>query len=1184
MSQISVVLSDSLMERRRKLLEAASSRQAFSELMHEHASGKLNVGEILQGMSGTEKSTVWQKLAKTLPDDIETSDETTQRFVESLSTLGLLVLGGKETEAPDSMQNIVNVLHDNLLRFVFMSSTQDAISKFCEAWYLKEPSSRSEVVPQTILYLLMRAVSEDGKVSDVKRVYNMRAALECLEIGGESFRSVQESLMRAAIHPNFVLSEDGRRFLTFLLTLHPLVTTIIHKTIKSQIPRCRSSMLVQYGELYHAAWKRASGPVLHALEHDCVQDLAKHCIHASSPSLSNAIRQVLSVFHKNKKYKAVDEMLSRIYEPILWRSLKVANPIVRKQAAQLFAEVFPVQNPDAPNAEFEMALNQQINVLDTLIRDEVPQVREVGIQCVCRIISIYFDLLPVHVTTTLVQVLIKQFSQDAASPAVRVAVLRGMAFILNNHMSHPLLQDRLKLLGDLIHDKSERVRVAMCELLLKVRGIKSIRFFDIVPMVEILDRLAVDAQRPAITQRLAKLLLPSYLPINKPPPEQLARILALIKQNSAAAQVFFKQAGSQAPEQTCVNVLVALHHALLVYAGSKKKVSKTNPKKSKRGGESRSKRQQQEEEEEHQEDEEDGDVESFGSIAEVSVQCMSSMLETLRARLDSSSCFNIRSYLVENISSSGLASLASSFSSSSGMASALWKLAALMPEPGDKKLVQECLARARTLPLEEAAPLLDCVFHWSGQKEFVREACAELRSAVSQEEGRGGGKTGGKRRKTGGKSSAQEEEEEEEEGSSPRPLSLLLQQLQYVLDSDHLRQKLMLVPSHLEEMLESLEGALQLVEARMEEEEEEEDGKISAEDLKSMVNIYAKLCLHSHCAQFPGAGGAGKSSGRLLSLLGWSNLTCLPVLLAPQEEKQRKSKKKADAKAQEGGGERRELARRSVMISLMVATESAVLGRINDALAAAVANLCSDVLDKRGGACVLKEGLLGMVCKAIFQLTRSGLQQDKLQELFSSLILLVPIDRLRTVGRTSACCLKTDREQVTMLLRDSLGLCCKAGSSSSSLSGKIFSSFLLKLQEFEEESDIQVVISSLLSAVKQAGGNASRALVDELLRVFSSSDLTNIEAALQLLQAASRDKVLRVKDQTSDKLTRACRDGVEMLVKRLDERPGEYEEGRKKRDPRDVVEIAEGWLQAEEVAGAEGAGAGAAGKKAEESN
>ena len=32
-------------------------------------------------MSGTEKSTVWQKLAKTLPDDIETSDEVREMAV-----------------------------------------------------------------------------------------------------------------------------------------------------------------------------------------------------------------------------------------------------------------------------------------------------------------------------------------------------------------------------------------------------------------------------------------------------------------------------------------------------------------------------------------------------------------------------------------------------------------------------------------------------------------------------------------------------------------------------------------------------------------------------------------------------------------------------------------------------------------------------------------------------------------------------------------------------------------------------------------------------------------------------------------------------------------------------------------------------------------------------------------------
>jgi hypothetical protein len=42
-------------------------------------------------------------------------------------------------------------------------------------------------------------------------------------------------------------------------------------------------------------------------------------------------------------FKAVDEMLARIYEPVLWRSFNVANATVRIQAAQLLAEACPVQ-------------------------------------------------------------------------------------------------------------------------------------------------------------------------------------------------------------------------------------------------------------------------------------------------------------------------------------------------------------------------------------------------------------------------------------------------------------------------------------------------------------------------------------------------------------------------------------------------------------------------------------------------------------------------------------------------------------------------------------------------------------------------------------------------------------------------------------------------------------------------
>jgi hypothetical protein len=66
-------------------------------------------------------------------------------------------------------------------------------------------------------------------------------------------------------------------------------------------------------------------------------------------------------------FKAVDEMFARIYEPVLWRSFNVANANVRIQAAQLLTEACPVQNPEACG---------------------VPHVREVGVHCVCRVLSL----------------------------------------------------------------------------------------------------------------------------------------------------------------------------------------------------------------------------------------------------------------------------------------------------------------------------------------------------------------------------------------------------------------------------------------------------------------------------------------------------------------------------------------------------------------------------------------------------------------------------------------------------------------------------------------------------------------------------------------------------------------------------------------------------------------------------
>ena len=115
------------------------------------------------------------------------------------------------------------------------------------------------------------------------------------------------------------------------------------------------------------------------------------CIHDAL--LSGRVRRLLNGFHSRKQERGVDEMLLRLYEPILWRALKVsepraqprvskesiereregrkgrkgretrhspasyapsaqvANPIVRANAASLLVDAFPLQDSNAPRAE-----------------------------------------------------------------------------------------------------------------------------------------------------------------------------------------------------------------------------------------------------------------------------------------------------------------------------------------------------------------------------------------------------------------------------------------------------------------------------------------------------------------------------------------------------------------------------------------------------------------------------------------------------------------------------------------------------------------------------------------------------------------------------------------------------------------------------------------------------------------
>jgi condensin-2 complex subunit G2 len=123
------------------------------------------------------------------------------------------------------------------------------------------------------------------------------------------------------------------------------------------------------------AWRTSAGPCVAEMEYGCVQGLLKAALHASTPQLAASLRTVLDGFHQQKAAKGVDSMLTRVYEPLLFRALAAANPAVRSNAAAVAFACFPLQDPTEGADGIDAALAKQFKAFASLTKDPVPSVR-----------------------------------------------------------------------------------------------------------------------------------------------------------------------------------------------------------------------------------------------------------------------------------------------------------------------------------------------------------------------------------------------------------------------------------------------------------------------------------------------------------------------------------------------------------------------------------------------------------------------------------------------------------------------------------------------------------------------------------------------------------------------------------------------------------------------------------------
>ncbi|KAF3815724.1 hypothetical protein GH733_016268 [Mirounga leonina] len=567
----------SVMEKRETFVQAVS-KELIGEFLQfvqldKDASDPFSLNELLDELSRKQKEELWQRLKNLLIDVLLESPVAGWQTVEVQGEEDM------ETEHDSKMKKNIEIIHavtsvvlasvsvinerenyEDLLECAVMlngilyalpdseKKLQSSIQDLCVIWWEKGLPAKEDM-GKTAFIMLLRKSLETKTGADICRLWRIHQALYCFDYDLEESKEIKDMLLECFISVKYIKKEEGRRFLSSLFNWNINFIKMIHETIKNQLQGLQKSLMVHIAEIYFRAWKKASGKILETIENGCIQDFMHHGIHLPRRSpVHPRVREVLSYFHHQKKVRqGVEEMLYRLYKPILWRGLKARNSEVRSNAALLFIEAFPVRDPNFNAIEMDSEIQKQFEELYSLLEDPYPMVRSTGILGVCKITSKYWEMMPPTILIDLLKKVTGELAFDTSSADC-------LPIILDNKLSHPLLEQLLPALKYSLHDNSEKVRVAFVDMLLKVKAVRAAKFWKICPMEHILVRLESDS-RP-VSRRLVSLVFNSFLPVNQPEEVWCERCVTLVQMNPAAARTFYRQAHEHT---ACTNIAKLIH-------------------------------------------------------------------------------------------------------------------------------------------------------------------------------------------------------------------------------------------------------------------------------------------------------------------------------------------------------------------------------------------------------------------------------------------------------------------------------------------------------------------------------------------------------------------------------------------------------------------------------------------------
>ncbi|GAW82605.1 hypothetical protein, conserved [Plasmodium gonderi] len=486
-------------------------------LLKQYCKKKTDLLAILQSCKVKEYDEIWHSLHKILEENTNTDkliydeensillfrEENDRQYLLACINFILIYLqhltnGEKKKKKHIKLDPTFCTIYCKIIEIQFMLSDKDVRMSFGKCLFqicelnLEENEFLEHVKINLLIFLLWKMASSDGKCSDISKLKKYKDFCKYIK-WGVSERSTNSFYVLCSYSlnlPKFYENAEGKFFLSHVWSQNESIAShLFNKFVHNTVTLSHDS-IIHYSQIIYESWKNCSGKMKEIIEIQIehLVNLALKC----PIKIAARFRSLLNIFHNNKGDKNINNLIFKIYEPVIWRSLMSPNWKLRFNATCIFQLIFPVVDPCIKNINYLSSMEKAYQVLFELAEDGNACVLQAVAKCICYILNELWEMIVEDKRSALMEILINKFLKEKCYDNVKTEVVLGFCEMARNKKINKIfikIFDRIKYL---ICDKCLRVRKNFVLLVLELNKNLNENFSNQIDYNELTKRITKD--------------------------------------------------------------------------------------------------------------------------------------------------------------------------------------------------------------------------------------------------------------------------------------------------------------------------------------------------------------------------------------------------------------------------------------------------------------------------------------------------------------------------------------------------------------------------------------------------------------------------------------------------------------------------------------------------------------------